>query len=263
MRRDRDRICGIDFGGARDAGVKIWGTVADVADNRLRIERCWRADELPGSGKERALALTALRHYIAGSGIAAFGLDFPFGLPQELLSVGETWVDWVLRFPSDYAAPDAREHKRRTDCEAMTPFSAYNVRLYRQTYYGIREILNPLVRTGSTSVLPMQRQAVDLPWVIEICPASTLKRLGLYLTGYKGKSHEGRLVRERILAGLEAEQRVVIDEPSLRECILVDDGGDALDSVVAALATWKAMARTDHARLGRDPNYAREGYVYV
>jgi hypothetical protein len=52
--------------------------------------------------------------------------------------------------------------------------------LFRQTCFGIRSVLAPLVRDGLVSVVPMQRPAADKPWLLEICPASTLKARNLY-----------------------------------------------------------------------------------
>ncbi len=196
------RICGIDFSGAKDAGKRIWIASGTVERDSLLIEECYRAKDLPGSGKDRDQCLAALRDFIGRESASALGLDFPFGLPQALVKHKKSWEDFVLSFPGDYFAPEefrrlcreaagGHELKRLTDQETQTPFSAYNLRLYRQTYYGIRDVLHPLVRDQLACVLPMQSALPGKPWILEICPASTLKRKGLY-SSYKGSYYSAR-----------------------------------------------------------------------
>ncbi len=95
-----------------------------------------------------------------------FGFDFPFGLPAALVSES-SWETFVLRFPDRYPdvtgfrqarreAAGGREWKRRTDLESKTPFSPYNLRLFRQTYYGIRDLLHPMIAAGLASVVTVQ-----------------------------------------------------------------------------------------------------------
>ncbi len=185
----RARVFGVDFSGAADAGRKIWIASGIIRGRGLRIEQCVRAEALPGSGRDRDLGLTALRRFIAEAGASAFGLDFPFGLPRCLV-VEKTWEDFLSAFSSRY--PDAErfrracqraaggaELKRVTDRETRTPFCVYNLRLFRQTYFGLRDLLAPLVRGRRVRVLPMQRAAAGIPSILEICPASTLKRARL------------------------------------------------------------------------------------
>jgi hypothetical protein len=108
----------------------------------------------------------------------------------------------------------------------------------------------------------MQRRRVDRPWVLEICPASTLKREGLYMS-YKDGPYEHRAARECILERLEAASALSISTPAVREAVLDDRGGDALDSVIAALATFRALRDPAHLVVESGSPYALEGYVYV
>jgi len=216
-----------------------------------------------------------------------FGLDFPFGLPRPLVKAN-TWEEFVRAFPGHYAsAAEFREAcravsrrpelKRVTDQETQTPLSVYNLRLFRQTFYGIRDVLRPLVQDQSACVLPMQQKLRGKPWLLEICPASTLKRLGecigrkLYVP-YKGKKPGRRQARAHILAVLGNSGHVAIDDRCLRvvigDCVLrkriVDEcEGDALDSVIAALAVARALRCPDFPRPAWRPIYALEGYVYA
>jgi hypothetical protein len=213
-----------------------------------------------------------LRDLIAQEGPVAFGLDFPFGLPRALVKEG-TWGDFVSSFPDRYASPEefrdtchqeanGSELKRVTDRESQTPFSPYNIRLYRQTYYGIRDLLAPLVRDGLVWVLPMQPALPDRPWVMEICPASTLKREKLYQVSYKGKGREKYEARAGILDAIQ-EMGPLFVPAALRSAILDDVEGDALDSMVAVFSVFRALRDLNSFAVGGDGTYALEGYVYV
>jgi hypothetical protein len=266
------RVYGVDFSGAKDAGNRIWIASGVVDEDALLIEACYRARGLPGSARDRGRCLEALRRFIAGERDAAFGLDFPFGLPRELV-VQDSWQGFVLSFPQVYANPEAlrrfcreaaggRELKRVTDRESQTPFSPYNLRLYRQTYYGIRDVLHPLVRDDLACVLPMQPARPGRSWVLEICPASTLKREGLYKP-YKGKTDAHRASREVILDQLQAVAPLAIPRQAVRAAILEDRGGDALDSVVAALAVLRALRDPSLRTVEGYVAHTVEGYVYI
>ena len=158
------------------------------------------------------------------------------------------------------SAADGRELKRVTDADARTPFSAYNLRLYRQTYHGIRDLLLPLVQGAHARVLPMQSPWREKPSLMEVCPASTLKRLGLYQP-YKGRSIAHRRARGRILKALE-RAGLLLARAELRGPILSCAGGDALDSVIAALAAHRAW-RSGAWGIGCDGDRAIEGHVFV
>jgi hypothetical protein len=267
---DRPRqVYGIDFSGAKDAGKKIWIASGIIDGDALQIEDCRRAEALPGSGRSRDRCLAALKDFIGREKTAVFGLDFPFGLPRALIKQ-DRWESFVLSFPDDYPSPEAfrrachataggRELKRATDRKSQTPFSPYNLRLYRQTYYGIRDVLYPLLRDQLVYVLPMQSALPDRPWILEICPASTLKQKGLYQP-YKGRSEEHRQAREHIIKKIE--EKALSIPAKLQAEIVADHQGDALDSVIATFATFRALHNPADPT-PEDNAYKLEGYVYV
>lgn len=175
-----------------------------------------------------------------------------YGLPNEVvhkLFEAGNWVEFVHAFTKKYSHPEpfkkecldatnGKEKKRVTDEKNATPFSPYNLRLYKQTYFGIHDILAPLVQNSSTCVLPIQSAEQGKPWILEICPASTLKML--YMMLYKEKV------------------------PPYKGGTLYDNRTKILDSIVAAFATFRAIEnmRTNQP-VEIDKIHLLEGFVFV
>jgi hypothetical protein len=270
---DRRHVVGVDFSGAIDAGRKIWLAWCTARGDRLVVDACVRAADLPGSGRGRDRCLAAVRAVLANAGAAVLGLDFPFGLPSPLVS-DQSWDVFVCRFAERFPDPQTfkracaetthaktgqRELRRQTDRDAKTPFSPYNLRLYLQTYHGIRDLLAPLVVTDSVRVLPMQPPAPDRPWLIEICPASTLKRLGASQP-YKGKGLDA--ARESLLVQVEAAFSMDVPD-AIRRLAMHEVEGDALDSLIAAAATFGALRDGPLSQGAATGDQAIEGLVYA
>jgi hypothetical protein len=266
----RPLVCGIDFSGARDAGERIWIARANIGEETLDVVDLFQAKSLPGSGRERGLSHRALAAFIGDQEDGIFGLDFPFSLPRDLV-YGKTWEEFVLTFEKAFKSPEdfrelclseasGRELKRSTDIVSRTPFSPYNLRLYRQTYFGIRDVLATLVRDYTARILPMQQPLDGKAWVVEICPASTLKRENLS-TPYKGSAEVRRTARINILQAIEKRLQVRVTASVTRSKIAEDCGGDALDSVIAALATFRSFRNA--FALDASCPYDIEGWVYV
>ena len=264
------RIFGVDFSGAKDAGRKIWISEGVAEGDRLTLLNCYPISEITvNRSKERDVSLSALRDLILANRDSVFGMDFPFSLP-ELLMFGKDWYSFVSVFPDEYHSPDdfrkvmqeaggKTELKRLTDVEVKAPFSIYNLWVYKQTYYGIRDVLHPLVMSGNVCALPMQEPVDRKPWLMEICPASTLKSEELYIT-YKGRTEKEKRTREFILDEMLRNDIVISDE--IREKIVNNKDGDALDSFVAAYATFRSVLKLDDI-IGKLPDiYLREGYTF-
>lgn len=249
----RDVIFGVDFSGARNAERHIWLARGLPRDGGLHIDACAPIGAWCAGVRGPEQAAIALRELIERHGRAAFALDFPFGLPATVLEAGVGWRRFVAAFPGEH--PDAkhfREHcrelagdlepRRETDRAAATPFCPYNLRLFRQTYHGIVHVLAPLVAAHRASVPPMLPLHAHRPWLLEICPASTLKAMGIYrpYSGYKRSGPQSRRGRERILARIAAAGPITLAR-GLKGKILADAGGDALDSVIAAFTAFKLL----------------------
>lgn len=292
-----DQVFGVDFSGAKDAGKKIWIARGVRKNNALHIEWCKRAADELAWGTERNHCLEKLADFIASSSGSVFGLDFPFGLPspvvQKLFNFdAETWKDFLSTFRDRYrdseestvqkfredcckaAGPKKhvsrmgyKELKRSTDEGAFTPFSPYNLRLFKQTFFGLCLVLHPLVQREQVCVLPMQQANKAKPWVVEVCPASTLKNImkkedGTRFPSYKGHDNQKRLGRAKILNWLERQGGVCL-QPEDRSKVINDRNGDALDSVIAAFATFRAGQNNFQATGMARREYRREGYVYT
>jgi Protein of unknown function (DUF429) len=279
-------IYGVDFSGARLAGKNTW-----VA----RIEPAVRGPGLPSydltdlapleklcGTAERAIALAHLVQLIAASEQALWAMDFPFGLPVEVMEPGTEWpaqFDFLqacgeddygvglecLRRAKVLGGPN---HIRRlTDMEEKAPFDPYHYRIIYQTFYGMRDVLGPLRRHRRTAILPFhyRRLAAARRVIVEACPASTLKRLGLPHQNYK-QPQGGRLVAKR-----RRTRRVILDglagcvaiSGAHRRVIMRNGGGDALDALIAAIGAARAWHSADHRLIARHPRYPREGRLYV
>ncbi len=266
-------IYGVDWSGARDAGRHAWVAGGVRNDCVLHLDHLLRGDELSGGAAERDTFIDALVNFVTHSGPSAFGFDFPFGLPLPLTGRGG-WPTLLAEFSQRY--PDAEtfrercrlaaagaELKRVTDRVTKTPFCAYNLRMYRQTYWGMCAVLAPLVNDRKACAVPMQRRRPGLPVLLETCPASTLKILGLYKP-YKGRTPAHRNQRALIVRALERGGRLVLPARRLRQVIVNDPGGDALDAVIAAVATANAVHQRDFPRIAPfDARYLDEAVVYA
>lgn len=267
-------VHGVDFSGAVDAGRKIWIASGTADAHALRVTACRPARALPGGAPVRKDALAALRAFIVAAGASAFGLDFPFAIPRPLVHA-PTWEEFAATFARLYPRPELfrrhcldtalrvagkRELRRSCDGAARAPYAAYNWRLYRQTYYGIRCILAPLALEGLVCVRPMQDAVPGRPWLFEVCPAVTLKQLALSRP-YKGRARDHHVARCAILEALGGHGLVVAAD--LRPVIVSDPEGDALDAVVAALAAWRAVQPPGDTAAMDSAAARLEGYIYA
>jgi Protein of unknown function (DUF429) len=278
-------IYGVDFSGARLAGRNTWVARIERGKRSVGCGREWRLvqlerlEDLCGTA-ERARALGHLVWLIGESEGALWSLDFPFGMPVEVL--GGRWArqfEFIGEWGDDgYGAGlecvrrskelcGAKHIRRLTDVEERAPFDPYHYRIIYQTFHGMRDVLAPLRRRRHTAILPFQygRLPNARRVLVEACPASTLKRMKLPHQNYK-QPEGGPLTPLR-----RRTRRVILDGLSQHVCIGARDrlrimrngGGDALDAVLAALGAARSWRETDHARVARHKRYPREGRLYV
>ncbi len=265
-------VFGIDFSAdAKRSGSLTWVASGRVVENQLEICSVKTLSDLLQVSRKRDVALPALAKFIGDVGNATVGIDFPFSIPAQLINEpnGDTFVShFADRFsdPESFRAYCQSQHqgefKRRTDRHARTPFSPYNLRMYTMTYHGIREVLARLVVNGSATVAPMQNWRKKGPNVIEICPSSTLKRLGLPTSGYKGAGSCKRETRQAILKKLVASGQISLQNPEMGRMVVENKGGDALDAIIAALPTYEIHSGTRSPADNLPPESMIEGWVY-
>lgn len=280
-----DTIYGVDFSGAKRAGRFIWVAKLEPGDRRAgpanRLASLHRLETLCGTA-DRDAGLAHLVGLIRDSRRALWGLDFPFGLPVEVIGSADGWdeqLDWVRGWVGGAYAlglecirrarvlGDRMHIRRATDAEAKAPFDCYHYRIIYQTFHGMRDVVGRLQTAPRTAVLPFQYRKLRTAdrVLIESCPASTLKRLGLPHATYKqpagGPLTRVRLrTRHRILAGLAGRVEISAGH---RRVIMRNGGGDALDAVIAAVGAAIGWAAADHRLIARHPRYPREGRIYV
>jgi hypothetical protein len=279
-------IYGVDFSGAKLAGRNTWVARLEPAAHGLgpppyELTELAPLESLCGTA-ERAASLAHLVGMIASSEQALWAMDFPFGLPVEVMEPGTRWpaqFDFLQAWGGDdygvgleclrrAKALGGPNHIRRlTDTEEKAPFDPYHYRIIYQTFYGMRDVLGPLRRHRRTAILPFgyRRLAAARRVLVEACPASTLKRLGLPHQNYK-QPHGGRLAARRlstrrvILAGMAVYVGI---SGAHRRVIMRNGGGDALDALIAAVGAVRAWHTADHGWIARHPRYPREGRLYV
>lgn len=278
-----DSVYGVDFSGAKLAGRNLWVARCEPRRSRpgLALVELHRLESLCGTA-ERAACLNFLVRMVNGSTAALWGFDAPFGLPVELFAPGAGWTgqhDFLAEWGDDaYGCGlecirrakrigDRMHLRRTTDTEAKTPFDSYHYRIIYQTFHAMRDVARPLSETPGTAVLPFQYRKLRTARrvVVECCPGSVLKRVGVPHQNYKQPAG-GPLTRKRlrtrhaILGWLGGE--VTIGD-RFRRVMMRNPGGDAMDAVIAAVGGARAVAAADHRAIARHPRYPHEGHLYV
>jgi hypothetical protein len=256
--RNQTSIIGVDFSGATLAGEKIWVAETYIEGDSLKVCRLERAADLPRSSPARKDALPALVQWLQTFKDARVGFDFPFALQKSNLKSNQSWRDWVLSLPLQFANADEfrdayPDDKRKADIEAKTPFSPLNLRLYRQTFHGLRDVIAPLL-AGGAKAAPFEEVGEGLT-LLEICPASLLKREKLYLS-YKGKSELQMLNREAIVSSISERYHLTISD-DIRLKAVENTEGDALDAILSAVCVFKNKDLTPKSTLDKF-----EGHIY-
>ena len=278
-------IYGVDFSGAKLAGRNTWVARVEPRERRrgprFELAELSCLERVCGTA-EREPAMAHLVDMIASSEDALWAMDFPFGLPIEVMNGSHRWPaqiqfmrDWgdgayavgleFLRRAKELGGP---MHRRRlTDSEVKAPFDCYHYRIIYQTFHGMRDVLGPLSRVRGTAVMPFQHRRLPRARrvLVEACPTSTLKRLRLPHNNYKQPAG-GPLTPKRLRsrrAIVEGLSRHVAIGDAHRRVIMRNGGGDALDAVIAALGGAQAWAASDHGAVARHPRYPHEGRLYV
>jgi hypothetical protein len=227
---------GVDFSGA-DAGgaAKIRMVSRDLSTPGAELRLQGRFDrrglvrrivELVGDGRPHLVRI-----------------DAPFGLPLETLrraGVEPSWramAAWLAafgsprRWRSELRATDRKEPRRACDQALHTPMAPMNLRVFKQTWTLIAEVLLPLAEAG-VRIEPVVGGDAGVT-VCEGCPASLLRLLGWPDRGYKGQGEPPRRVRAELLRRLD-RQGVKVPR-DMAEAAEVDAEGDLLDAMLLTM----------------------------
>jgi hypothetical protein len=226
---------GIDFSGASSGGAA-----------KIRVvERDLLKRHEPIRSKGRMDRNSLMRHILecAKDGQPhLFRIDAPFGLALESLrqfDVEPTWsgmVTWMESFKDPRLWRTAirkvsrQEPKRVCDQIFRTPMAPMNLRIFKQTWTLIAEVLKPLADAGIRIEPVHSGHAKNQVTVCEGCPASILKFSGMPDHGYKGAGIPPRQLRERLVRTLDQEHLRIPDR--VGQEAIDDEEGDLLDAMI-------------------------------
>ncbi|MBL0276667.1 MAG: DUF429 domain-containing protein [Anaeromyxobacter sp.] len=253
------RVVGIDWSGAADASRKVWAATIVLHPSGPRLESVRR----PFSERGPEAVSSVLGTWLSRGEYDVAGLDFCFGLEASHLSRLGLPTEGPSRLgrevarafctPEELRAAVVTEKKRDTDEKSDAPFAPTNLRMYKQTYWGLRA----LAETPAT--LPPWSFAGDRV-VVEVLPAAVARWLGCTST-YKGRGEVAKNQRKDLLARLSSATGMAVGPDDAKQ-IVEDEEGDACDAVLAALAAASAWAASFS---GAPPSAAAsgEGWIYT
>ena len=225
---------GVDFSGAKGGGgAKI--VVASCGDSgEVSLER----------GLDRNRLVARIRETLADGDRHLWRIDAPFSVPEAVFDAHELEKDWLSlahwmrQFDDPRAwrralrAVDRKEKKRLCDRAAHAPLAPMNLRVFKQTWTVVCEVLLPLV--SDEIDLPCLRSTDAPVSVVESCPASVLHRMGESSRGYKGRTTDNQIRRRALLQLLEGEGLEI--SSSIGRRAIEDSEGDVLDALLLLLA---------------------------
>jgi hypothetical protein len=223
---------GVDWSGGRAARRKIWAARIDLGEQALI--RLWRPFAHCRGPEEVAAAVPP---WLGEESFDVAGFDFCFGLASAQLQRLDLPLDGPAALgraltarswdAEEFRRAVGPERKRATDLARRTTFAPTNLRMYRQTYWGLRTLADV--------------DAPIPPWsfgdrpVVEVFPRHVRRALGPEL-GLK----------------IGADDRAAMER---------DRDGDALDAVLAALAAGAALSH-GFAGVPSDAASSGEGWIY-
>ena len=125
-----------------------------------------------------------------------------------------------------------------------------NLRVFKQTYTVITEILLPLAREGvAIDPVEMPLGAAPAVRVCEGCPSSVLRHHGWAYKGYKGGGDPPRRLREEFVRLLRKEGLEIASETAVEA--IHDEEGDLLDALILTLPLIEGTLTAEHEQQAR------------
>jgi len=263
---------GIDYSASRFARKKIWISECETEKNKLLIKSTYSLEEISNKFTLQKCN-TYIYDLVKQDKNSIFGFDFSFSIPDFFLK-DSSWEDLIFTFKKRWKTADdfkkdllkksgGKELKRDTEIESKVPFSTYNLWIYKQTYYGISEIIYPLLESKICNIIPFNKLDKDIPSIMETCPASFLKFISEkndLSKHYKGKNKENFENRKLILNLLEKNFSIKYTSDHLKNKILSDTEGDSLDSLLCGVCAMKGYLNLKNTM--NNLKSKKEGYVF-
>jgi Protein of unknown function (DUF429) len=253
------KIFGLDFTSAPGPKKPITAAVCDFKDDLLRVNEIMKID-----------SFAAFESFLRLPGPWVAALDFPFGLPQKLLSNlgwSETWEDYIsllslmgktqfeqmLIHYRESRPPGDKHHIRTTDRYAgsCSPMMLQRVPVGKMFFQGTSRLL-----AAGVSILPCH-PTNDARIVVEGYPALIVRKL-IGKRSYKSdernkQTPDKAAARQDIVCGLRSPELsnqygvTTIQLPAmLAEACMQDSRGDNLDALLCALqAAWAYTQRNN------------------
>lgn len=233
-----EKILGVDFSGSKHPAKKIAIAELETKD-LLRLKNIYLLSELKSLENPFALLVSIIAKF------DITGLDAPLGLPYNSIDVA-SYEEFLNQFTNKFKTADQlyehgknfkKEPKREAERVAEVPFSAYNLRLYRQTWSAISQVVTPLVYEHSFSIAGAIDHKNKI--LLEACPASYWKKIAQLSGPYKGKSTALHKERENKLNYLIRQEQLFVLK-NQKEKIIQNTEGDLLDAVTCAVIAKQA-----------------------
>ena len=242
-----EKILGVDFSGSKHPAKKIALAELETKDV-LTLKKVYLLSDLKPLENPYALLVSIIAEFPIA------GLDAPLGLPFHSIGV-DSYEELLKRFSDKFESAEQlyvhgknfkKEPKREAEMVAGVPFSAYNLRLYRQTWNAIGQVARPLVWEHNFSVAGAMNRKNKL--LLEACPASYWKKIARLNASYKGKSTALLKERENKLNYLINKEQLCVLKGQ-KEKIIQNAEGDLLDAVTCAIIA--KYARVKGANIGK------------
>ena len=248
-----DRFLGVDWSGAQRAG-----------DNGADGERPQLVSlERPFPGAAPIEVAEQFSAWLDEQEFSVAGLDFCFGVSQNHVrevpgrqggpaEVGARVGD-NFATPEDFKRALGPEQRRTTDRQRNAPFAPTNLRMFRQTYWGLRSLAGL-----QTPILPWGLRTAKKV-VIEVLPAHVASAICPGCR-YKGPTEIAAAGRRQLVQAIAEE--FGLHAADHQGTLQNDAEGDALDAVLAALAARAAFATGFEIDDEHVDNAVAEGWIY-